>query len=295
MSDILFGILSVLVSFLTSNVIIHYPLWATLGWKKRWAFVYVGSLALFISVCYFVVFFAIKMDMQGLNFFKLFIVIPTLTASFVLYRKRVVWQFIFLAACAFMYGPIGTGVGLFVADKWFASVNTLLTESLIILIVAALTLPPLLLSLKRLCGNAHMKQAIIFWRFIWLLPVFFFFVTILTNSYMTDSARGISFIIIRVIVYFALLLISYLLDKAIQQISEAETAKQQAREQSAKTDFYRRMSHEIRTPLTKISTNIQIAAMQEETDHERLKKSQEEIMKIAAIINNALDESGDNK
>ena len=292
MTDILFGLLSVLVSFLTSNVIIHYPLWTTLGWKKRWAFVYVGSLALFISVCYFIVFFAFKADIQGLQLFKLLVVIPTLTASFILYRKRMVWQFVFLAACAFMYGPIGSGIGLFMAAT-FTSGNTLLTESIVTLIIAALTLPPLLLSLKRLCGNAYMKQAIIFWRFIWLLPVFFFTVTILTNSYITDSTSGISFIIIRIIMYFALLLISYLLDKAIQQISEAEAAKQQADEQSAKTDFYRRMSHEIRTPLTKISTNIQVANMQEETDHERLKKSQEEIMKIASIINDALDVGGD--
>jgi hypothetical protein len=75
-------------------------------------------------------------------------------------------------------------------------------------------------------------------------------------------------------------------------VSYAES-KRREEELAAKTDFYRRMSHDLRTPLTKISTNIQIANRQEETDHERLTKSQDEIMRMAGIIDAALDDGGE--
>ena len=74
-------------------------------------------------------------------------------------------------------------------------------------------------------------------------------------------------------------------------MSYAET-KRREEELTAQTDFYRKMSHNIRTPLTKISTNIQIANRHEQTDHERLEKSQDEIMRIADMIDAAL-ESGE--
>ncbi|MDR0839917.1 MAG: hypothetical protein LBN26_00805 [Christensenellaceae bacterium] len=67
-------------------------------------------------------------------------------------------------------------------------------------------------------------------------------------------------------------------------------ARRKADELTAKTDFYRRMNHEMRTPLTKISTNIQIANRQPETDHERLMKSQDEIMRMSEMIDAALDD-----
>ena len=69
--------------------------------------------------------------------------------------------------------------------------------------------------------------------------------------------------------------------------------KRREEELAAKTDFYRKMSHNLRTPLTKISTNIQIANRQEHTDHERLTKSQDEIMRISEMIDIALDERDD--
>jgi signal transduction histidine kinase len=71
-------------------------------------------------------------------------------------------------------------------------------------------------------------------------------------------------------------------------VSYAET-KRREEELAAKTEFYRKMSHNIRTPLTIISTNIQIANRNAETDHERLKKSQDEIMRIADMIDAALE------
>jgi signal transduction histidine kinase len=68
-------------------------------------------------------------------------------------------------------------------------------------------------------------------------------------------------------------------------------AKNKAAELTAETEFYRRMSHDLRTPLTRISTNIQIANRQQETDHERLTKSQDEIMGMADMIDTALGDS----
>ncbi|MDR2368619.1 MAG: hypothetical protein LBF58_11030 [Deltaproteobacteria bacterium] len=44
-----------------------------------------------------------------------------------------------------------------------------------------------------------------------------------------------------------------------------------------------------RAPLTKISTNIQIANGQEDTDHERLTKSRDEIIRMADMIDAAAD------
>jgi signal transduction histidine kinase len=67
-------------------------------------------------------------------------------------------------------------------------------------------------------------------------------------------------------------------------------ARRRARELAAKTDFYHRMSHDLLTPLTVVSTNVQVANMKPETDHGRLVKSQAEIMKMAEMINRALDE-----
>ncbi|GHV32873.1 hypothetical protein FACS1894167_15830 [Synergistales bacterium] len=73
-------------------------------------------------------------------------------------------------------------------------------------------------------------------------------------------------------------------------------ARRKAEEAAAKNDFYCRMSHALLTPLTKISTNVQIAKMGPEGAAGLLTKSQEEIMKMAEIINDALaEETGGGK
>jgi hypothetical protein len=71
--------------------------------------------------------------------------------------------------------------------------------------------------------------------------------------------------------------------------------RRRARYLAAKTDFYRRMSHDLRTPLTKISTNIQIVNHQESIDHERLTKSQDEIMRMSEMIDDALEDRGESE
>lgn len=261
---IFLGLLNVLVSFFSANIIIHYPNWTVLGWKKRGMFIFFSCLALYISVCYFLVFAALKSDMQGLQFFKIFASIPSMTLSFILYRrKKAAWQFAFLAASAYMYGLIGIGIGIYITDTFFASANSFLTESIFTIIVAVITLPLLLFLLKRLCNNPYMKQALIFWRFIWLLPTFFFAVTIMSSSYLRDNKHGGSFVFIRIVLYFALLLICYLFEKLIRQVAQAENAKleKETLEQidKMKTDLMQTVSHEMRTPLTVMSVYAELA------------------------------------
>jgi two-component system sensor histidine kinase ChiS len=70
-------------------------------------------------------------------------------------------------------------------------------------------------------------------------------------------------------------------------------ARRKVRDLAAETAFYRRMSHDLRTPLTRISTNIQIANKQQETDHGRLTRSQDEIMRMADMIDVALDDGSE--
>jgi len=76
----------------------------------------------------------------------------------------------------------------------------------------------------------------------------------------------------------------------VRQISRAETAKKQAEELARKTDFYRKMSHDLRTPLTKVSAVIQTVRRRPEEADEILAKTQDEIMKMAAMIATALHE-----
>ena len=71
---------------------------------------------------------------------------------------------------------------------------------------------------------------------------------------------------------------------------ELDEAKRHEEELAAKTDFYHHMAHDLLTPLTRISTNIQVASMEEETDRERLRESQKDIMLIKDMVQNALSE-----
>ena len=306
MNEILLGFLNVLISFFPSNLIIHYPIWKTLGWKKRGTFLYIFCLTLFISVCYFIAFYAMDFDMEGLQFFKLIVTPPTVIVPFLFYRrKRVAWQFVFLAASAYLYGVIGTGLGLYAADTW-SGTNPLLTESVVTIVVASVTLPPLLFLLRRVCDNPYMKQAVVFWRFIWLLPAFFFVVTIMSSSYLNNGEKGMAFVVIRIIVYIAMLLNWYLLDSSVKQIAEIETAKHKANSLAAdnaalenlnrmKTEFLQEMSHEIKTPLTVISGYVQQAAeeledlgIENKYINPALAKAHEESLRLGRLTENAL-------
>jgi signal transduction histidine kinase len=72
---------------------------------------------------------------------------------------------------------------------------------------------------------------------------------------------------------------------------EAEIARREAEELSAKTDFYRKMSHNLRTPLTRVSTNIQVVKNHPQMADAFLEEAQAEIMDMAKMIGDALEES----
>ena len=67
-------------------------------------------------------------------------------------------------------------------------------------------------------------------------------------------------------------------------------ARWKARELTARTGFYRRMSHDLLTPLTKVSTNVQTARRRPREADALLAKSQDEIMKMADMIGDALEQ-----
>jgi len=74
-------------------------------------------------------------------------------------------------------------------------------------------------------------------------------------------------------------------------INKYADTKNKAEELARKTEFYHRMAHDIITPLSRISTNIQVADIKNETDHKRLTDSQNDIMMIKDMITNALSDS----
>jgi signal transduction histidine kinase len=69
-------------------------------------------------------------------------------------------------------------------------------------------------------------------------------------------------------------------------------SKRREEELAARTDFYHRMAHDLLTPLTVVSTNVQVVEKHPEEAGELMRDSQEEIMRMAAMINKALNEGG---
>jgi signal transduction histidine kinase len=108
-------------------------------------------------------------------------------------------------------------------------------------------------------------------------------------AFLTDQIKHFALI---TSVAFVIIHVILLCDRYAKATTEAEEARLKEEELTRKTDFYRRMSHDLRTPLTIISTNIQMANRHEETDHELLTKSQNEIMRMAKMIDAALEDDG---
>ena len=233
---------------------------------------------------------------ESLNIFKFAIGVPMIPLAFFVYRKRV-WQSVFALAMSFIYNLIPQGVGSYAFEHWASPASyPLLTPTAVTIAVTAVTLPPLLYILRRLYDNPSTKQTVVFWRLIWMMPMMFFIVFLMGNNYLfANEINAAYFFTFRVIIYCALVFISFLFDAVFRQVWEAEAARRKAGEAEAKADFYRRMSHEIRTPLTVVSTNIQTARRRPEEADELLEKSQATIMEMAKIINDALEEGNENE
>jgi signal transduction histidine kinase len=79
-----------------------------------------------------------------------------------------------------------------------------------------------------------------------------------------------------------------MLSQLVMLSQEYAEARRKSEELAAETGFYRKMSHALRTPLTIVSTNIQTARRRPEEAFDLLTDSQAEIMKMAAMISDAL-------
>jgi signal transduction histidine kinase len=224
-------------------------------------------------------------DINNLQTFNLLASLPAHCLLFLTFRKRV-WKNVFLQATVFMYGLVYIGIGNYIGDNFFPE-NLILMASIVSIAVTALTLPPLLFMLRRMYSNRNTLQAAVFWRLVWLVPLSFFMIIFLGGNYLRGSFDS-WFFIVRVVSYGVLLMLCYLFDVIARQISEAEAVKRKAEEAAAEIDFYRKMSHSLRTPLTVISTNIQTAKRRPNEADELLTHSQAEIMKMAAMISDAL-------
>ena len=280
-------LLGVTIPFIASLSIMLFPMWKTRNVKTKTIIVFL----LCFTICV-VTGFTVMRQFGTIDFnspaphdlFMVFMSIFSDLISFLVFRKRL-GQNLFLVAVTFMYSPVSVGIGRYVAQTLFnVSPFTVVGISII---VTAVTLPPLLIMLRRLCSNSDMKQAVVFWRLAWLVPTGFFFIVWFSSNYYSGNVDN-SFIVVRILAYLSLLVICYLFEIAVRQISEAEAAKREAKELAAQTDFYRKMSHSLRTPLTIVSTNVQTAMRRPQESAELLTKSHAEIMKMADAISEAL-------
>ena len=229
MTESLVNFVYVLVSIYSNYVIVPYPMWKTLGVNKYGVFTFFTVLTLYISAGYFIAALFLEMDYQALHFFNLCINLPVLLATLWLFRRRA-WQTVFLISTAFMYSTVSSGSASYISINWLADFKyPTLATSLLTLVIAIFTLPPLLNILRRLCLNPDIQEARV-WKFIWLLPAAFFTMLMLAgSSFLITGSPNIGFLIVRIFVYGALLLTCHLLDLSLRQVSENISLKERAR------------------------------------------------------------------
>ncbi|GHU80496.1 hypothetical protein FACS1894191_5900 [Clostridia bacterium] len=290
--------LDILVTYVTGQCLRLYPMWRTRNMKTR-------NIIIFY-ICYAVFLFGGTLllrewSSENLGQYYLSVIalgIPQLVLPFFIFRKRFLQQ-LFLLAISPAYHTITVEIGNYVGVHWVGDAPGGIVSVLVTFAVAALTLPPLLILLRRLYSNPGIIHDAPFWRLFWLLPVLFFGITVFTsNHFIVDMPpKTISFVAVRVFVYAAILLICVLMETAVRYVSEAEAAKRKSEEAEAKSDFYHRMSHDMLTPLTRISTNVQVAKRKPEKAPELLTEAQADIMLIASMVNKALrgDKGGEDE
>ncbi len=240
MTGYLLELFSVFLSFYSSYTIVIVPLWNALGWKRRETATFFTGLNLYIVLCHFTARQLLgDMGTQNLHTFKAYITIPALLLLIWLFRKQI-WQMIFLIALGFMYSPVGTGIGTYIAETWFPSAGLPhLAECAAMLFINLLTLPPMLYILKRLFGNPGVKQTAVFLRMIWILPAAFFVITITAGNYLTEEEKNLGFLLLRVLIYAVFLLIIYIVDATLRQVSENYALKEKARLIESQLDLQR--------------------------------------------------------
>ena len=291
MSEYFWELTNALITFATGHALRLYPMWKTKDVKARSVLIYIICLTIMQSVFLLFAKFVFGADMPELNDYIMLAGLAQLLVPFFIFRGRV-WQNIFFMSVAAAYGLTPGGISIYAADYWFSSsANPTIAVVALKIGLTAATLPLLLYLLKRLAENTRITKAILFWRLFWLIPLLFLAITMLSNSVLTSTAQNIFFVVTRLLALAALMLVCYLLDTALRQASAMEAATIAAEEHAARAGFYQKMAHELLTPLTKVSTNVQVAKRHPEESDALLGKAQDEIMKIAGIINTALDET----
>ena len=240
MTELLLELLNVtVIPYIAAFSIRLYPMWKTRDVKVRTILIVYSCLML--SMC--AGFMALKkfwpVDLRIAQLYKLSTGLPFILMPFWFFRKRI-WQNFFLFAVSLMYSPLSVGIGIYASANWFTdAAYPLLGANIVSFAVIALTLPPLLFILRRLLENPDARQTGI-WQFIWILPTSFFGLYMLTGSFMDPGAfKGSAFFIIRALLYGALLLICYLLETAMRQVSENVTLKGNARMTERQLDLQR--------------------------------------------------------
>ena len=230
MTELFLELANVLIAYIPGPVFRLFPMWKTRDVTTRAIAVVYCCFTLYICAGFLIVKQFWPVDFQVLQIFKASLSLPLMIIPFWIFRKRV-WQNIFLLSVSFMYGPISIGMGMYAGQNWLQSAaHPLLTANIASLAIMAFTLPPLLLILRRLYENPNMKRSAL-WRFIWLLPALYFAMFLLIGNPFVAGylRRNVSFIMVRVLVYCALLLTCYLLETAMRQASDNVTLKEYAR------------------------------------------------------------------
>ena len=285
-------LLSTAVSHAAFAAIYLFPMWKTRDVKKKFVVIYLICLALFICIALAVLMLFFTSE-SALNYY-----IPTVISlsacalPFLVFRKRA-WQIVFLLAISFLYSTVPYGLGRYMSENLLEGYSQFFTD-IIGFLVITVTLPPLLIILRRLCGNQDMKQAVVFWRLAWLVPAVFFLIIIFSSSYPSGNINTY-FVIIRVIIYLGLLLICYLFEVTVREISVAEAVKREAEYLAGniemlrslnlkKTEFLQDMSHEMKAPLTVIATGADFA------DRE-INKASFDISEVSEALDTIRDET----
>ena len=118
------------------------------------------------------------------------------------------------------------------------------------------------------------------------------FVSVFMDDILNERRNALALLglLIALLVLVSIIINLLLIRKGVikPMLSEAERREE---ELARETEFYRKMSHNLRTPLTVVSTSIQVAKSHPEDLDRLLSQSQDEIMKMAKMINDALDDS----
>ncbi|MCL2628724.1 MAG: winged helix-turn-helix domain-containing protein [Oscillospiraceae bacterium] len=220
MTEYFAELLNVAIPYIACIPVFLYPMWKARDVKGRFVVIFLCLFAVFVSTMLFIAKQDRNIDVQSLRFIMLSVTLPANIMPFFVFRKRL-WHNLFLQAVGLMYSPIPIGMGTFIAEKLdFDATSRFFAASIISLIIAVITLPPLLFILKRLCMNPDTKMAS-FWKYIWFLPLAFFALVILAGStFLAADSHDIGFIYIRILIYTALLVTCYLLDSSLRQVSE---------------------------------------------------------------------------